>query len=58
MAAEITPESTLPYPPIHTDKEFVVLSDWLVCIFRHSVVRDELTLFFVSMRQGWHYHHI
>ena len=34
MAAEIPPESTLPYPPIHTDKKFVVLSDWLVCIFR------------------------
>jgi hypothetical protein len=25
-----TPESTLPYPPIHKDKKFVVLSDWLV----------------------------
>jgi hypothetical protein len=24
------PESTLPYPPIHTDKKFVVLSDWFV----------------------------
>lgn len=22
------PESTLPYPPIHTDKKFVVLTDW------------------------------
>ncbi|PFH45295.1 hypothetical protein AMATHDRAFT_161051 [Amanita thiersii Skay4041] len=22
------PESTLPYPPIHTDKKFVILSDW------------------------------
>jgi hypothetical protein len=50
MAAEIAPESTLPYPPIHTDKKFVVLSDWLVCIFRRSfilVVRDELTLYFL-----------
>ncbi|KIM35692.1 hypothetical protein M413DRAFT_449632 [Hebeloma cylindrosporum] len=28
MAAEIAPESTLPYPPIHTDKKFIVLSDW------------------------------
>ncbi|KAF4618712.1 hypothetical protein D9613_009873 [Agrocybe pediades] len=24
----VTPESTLPYPPIHKDKKFVVLSDW------------------------------
>ncbi|KAJ8454589.1 hypothetical protein ONZ51_g12940 [Trametes cubensis] len=24
------PQSTLPYPPIHKDKKFVVLSDWLV----------------------------
>lgn len=24
------PHSTLPYPPLHADKEFVVLSDWLV----------------------------
>ncbi|KAF9444921.1 hypothetical protein P691DRAFT_711132 [Macrolepiota fuliginosa MF-IS2] len=22
------PESTLPYPPVHTDKKFVILSDW------------------------------
>ncbi|OCH94039.1 hypothetical protein OBBRIDRAFT_789745 [Obba rivulosa] len=28
MSAEPAPESTLPYPPIHTDKKFVVLSDW------------------------------
>ena len=24
------PESTLPYPPIHKDKKFVVLTDWWV----------------------------
>jgi hypothetical protein len=24
------PESTLPYPPLHLDKKFVVLTDWLV----------------------------
>ena len=24
------PESALPYPPIHTDKKFVVLTDWSV----------------------------
>ena len=24
------PESTLPYPPIHKDKKFVVLTDWSV----------------------------
>ncbi|KAF8155689.1 HAD-like domain-containing protein [Crassisporium funariophilum] len=28
MAEQPAPESTLPYPPIHTDKKFVVLSDW------------------------------
>ncbi|KZT04529.1 uncharacterized protein LAESUDRAFT_737939 [Laetiporus sulphureus 93-53] len=28
MSSEPAPESTLPYPPIHTDKKFVVLSDW------------------------------
>jgi len=28
MSAEQAPESTLPYPPIHQDKKFVVLSDW------------------------------
>ncbi|KAH9848787.1 HAD-like domain-containing protein [Lenzites betulinus] len=30
MAANVdaAPESTLPYPPIHKDKKFVVLSDW------------------------------
>jgi len=31
-AGDLAPESTLPYPPIHKDKKFVVLSDWLVCI--------------------------
>jgi len=32
MLADLSeaPESTLPYPPIHTDKKFVVLSDWSV----------------------------
>ncbi len=32
MASNVdpAPESTLPYPPIHKDKKFVVLSDWLV----------------------------
>lgn len=28
MSSEPAPESTLPYPPIHKDKKFVVLSDW------------------------------
>ncbi|KAH9911934.1 HAD-like domain-containing protein [Epithele typhae] len=28
MTSEAAPESTLPYPPLHTDKKFVVLSDW------------------------------
>ena len=30
---EPAPVSTLPYPPIHKDKKFVVLSDWLVGSF-------------------------
>ncbi|RDB27056.1 Pdp3-interacting factor 1 [Hypsizygus marmoreus] len=28
MADTLVPESTLPYPPVHKDKKFVVLSDW------------------------------
>ncbi|EPT02183.1 hypothetical protein FOMPIDRAFT_1022985 [Fomitopsis schrenkii] len=28
MASEQAPESALPYPPLHKDKKFVVLSDW------------------------------
>ncbi|KAL1948672.1 hypothetical protein VTO73DRAFT_10478 [Trametes versicolor] len=30
MSANVdsAPKSTLPYPPIHKDKKFVVLSDW------------------------------
>ncbi|KAI0253964.1 HAD-like domain-containing protein [Lactifluus subvellereus] len=28
MSLDTPPESTLPYPPIHQDKKFVVLSDW------------------------------
>lgn len=34
MASEQAPESALPYPPLHKDKKFVVLSDWLV--FTHA----------------------
>lgn len=30
MSEPSAPESTLPYPPIHRDKRFVVLSDWCV----------------------------
>ena len=26
------PVSTLPYPPLHRDKKFVLLSDWLVLV--------------------------
>lgn len=28
MSPDDAPESTLPYPPVHKDKKFVVLSDW------------------------------
>jgi hypothetical protein len=30
---EAVPESTLPYPPLHLDKKFVVLSDWYVIAY-------------------------
>lgn len=33
---EEAPLSTMPYPPLHQDKKFVVLSDWLV----HFTVRS------------------
>jgi len=33
---EAPPESTLPYPPIHQDKKFVVLSDWDGTITTHD----------------------
>jgi hypothetical protein len=33
------PHSTLPYPPIHTDKKFVALSDW--CALRSFVMHIE-----------------
>ncbi|KAI0266229.1 HAD-like domain-containing protein [Gloeopeniophorella convolvens] len=28
MSQDAVPQSTLPYPPVHQDKKFVVLSDW------------------------------
>jgi len=28
MSVSDAPHSTLPYPPVHTDKKFVILSDW------------------------------
>ncbi|KAI0314356.1 HAD-like domain-containing protein [Amylostereum chailletii] len=36
MAEETAPQSTLPYPPIHQDKKFVVLSDWDGTITTHD----------------------
>ena len=30
MVMSDRPESSLPYPPIHPDKKFVVLTDWSV----------------------------
>ncbi len=30
MSPDDVPESTLPYPTVHKDKKFVVLSDWYV----------------------------
>lgn len=32
------PVSTMPYPPLHVDKKYVVLSDWLVLF----MVRPEI----------------
>ena len=43
------PESTLPYPPIHKDKKFIVLSDWFVC------GNPILTMFLTSL--GWQGRH-
>ncbi|KJA17613.1 hypothetical protein HYPSUDRAFT_70606 [Hypholoma sublateritium FD-334 SS-4] len=36
MSEPSAPESTLPYPPIHRDKRFVVLSDWDGTITTHD----------------------
>lgn len=36
MFEPTTPESTLPYPPIHEDKQFIVLSDWSVHLRNES----------------------
>ncbi|KAJ3544665.1 hypothetical protein NMY22_g2699 [Coprinellus aureogranulatus] len=37
-AVDAAPESTLPYPPIHRDKRFVVLSDWYVVDLRFKTL--------------------
>ncbi|PPQ88787.1 hypothetical protein CVT25_010473 [Psilocybe cyanescens] len=34
--SENAPESTLPYPPLHQDKKFIVLSDWDGTITTHD----------------------
>ena len=60
------PESTLPYPPIHTDKKFVVLTDWSVWILLNmipSMPETDLTLSARSTTwafalQGWNYHQL
>ena len=36
MSDNTAPESTLPYPPIHKDAKFVVLSDWDGTITTHD----------------------
>lgn len=48
------PPSTLPYPPIHTDKKYIALSDWFGRI-PQSVLQFLLTH---QTPQGWHDHHI
>ena len=34
MSESLVPESVLFYPPLYEDKNFIVLSDWLVLISR------------------------
>lgn len=46
--SEPAPESTLPYPPVHKDKKFVVLSDWLVPCYAM------INHFDGTGWQGWH----
>jgi hypothetical protein len=50
-AIDLVPESTLPYPPIYTDKKFVVLSDWYNALLGgHNI--DSTAL------QGWYDHYV
>ncbi|TDL25297.1 hypothetical protein BD410DRAFT_785208 [Rickenella mellea] len=49
------PESTLPYPPIHQDKKFVVLSDWdgtITTFDSNDYMTDNLGYGKVKRRQG------
>lgn len=53
MATEEAPKSTLPYPPIHKDKKFVVLSDWCAHLLScpcHPALSTR------RICQGWHNH--
>ncbi|KAK7691735.1 hypothetical protein QCA50_005135 [Cerrena zonata] len=55
MATEEAPHSTLPYPPIHQDKKFVVLSDWDGTITNHDsndYLTDHLGYGTEKRRQG------
>lgn len=54
--SDSAPESTLPYPPVHKDKKFVILSDWLVCYKRclKRGVLNSLNAVFVGMVQSRH----
>ncbi|RPD60381.1 hypothetical protein L226DRAFT_217390 [Lentinus tigrinus ALCF2SS1-7] len=53
--AEPAPESTLPYPPVHKDKKFVVLSDWdgtITTRDSNDYMTDELGFGPEKRRQG------
>ncbi|KAI0715913.1 HAD-like domain-containing protein [Cerioporus squamosus] len=57
MASNVdpAPESTLPYPPIHKDKKFVVLSDWdgtITTRDSNDYMTDELGFGPEKRRQG------
>jgi hypothetical protein len=45
---DTAPESTLPYPPVHNDKKFVVLTDWYAFVV-HFRSRCHLSLDYPSI---------
>ncbi|TBU27991.1 HAD-like domain-containing protein [Dichomitus squalens] len=54
-SADSAPKSTLPYPPIHKDKKFVVLSDWdgtITTRDSNDYMTDELGFGPEKRRQG------
>lgn len=56
MSLPDAPHSTLPYPPLHTNKKFVILSDW--CVEASHGILLTVNHHIKRRCQGWYDHNV